>query len=500
MTDVNKFLFILIILVLPLLASSAERVRIAVAPVAYSAAGRYAFDDRLAVSISDKLNVALAALGRFDVVERVRLGSTLREQTFSFSGAIDPATAARVGLLLGAKTVVVSEINQYDCEYNGKAESYSVKISFGIKFVDAETGVIAKAAQFETWGSGSSSQSATFNAATSVVSRAMTEVCLLYPMNSGVVKVDGKTVYIGSGSTAGVKTDMRFRIVRSGEALLDPATGEYLGAERIDIGTIKTVSVEERFSKGVVVKNKMEIRPGDEVVETPAPGSRFGLLAAYFGAAGTGSVNDRTAPIYYYANKNFDRDTSQYTFGNPGYTGFFHGFTLGVEGTSIGGTGMGSKLCLDIGISDAVSLLMVELDLFYDIPLVSDKLWIPLGGGIGLGSLWYGLSYTKELESMNRRIPVTAATAEGSVSSFQMGLNAYSGLRFRIFKGVHLFADAGFRYHPVSGTWKISYKTGEKDKDGNDVNDRFDVDERYLKYEGLGIHGFFCRAGVSMGW
>jgi hypothetical protein len=500
MTDLRKYAFVLFIVALPLLAAYAERVRIAVAPVAYSAAGRYAYDSQLAISISDKLNVALAALGRFDVVERVRLGSTLREQAFSFSGAIDPATAARVGVLLGAKIVVVAEINQYSCDYNGKSGSYSVQISFGLKFVNVESGVIAKAAEFAVSGSGASAESATFNAADGVVLRAISEVCLLYPVNSGVVKVDGKIVYIGSGSSVGIKPGMRFRIVQAGEALLNPATGEFLGAERVEVGLIKIVSVEARFAKGIVLKKSGEIEPGDEVVETPAPGSRVGFLVGYFNATGTGSVNTRTAPIYYFTNNKLDRDTSQYTFPDADYTGRYSGFSLGVEGTGINGTGMGAKLCLDIAFSDAVNLLMVEMELLYNIPLVNDRLWIPLGGGIGLGSLWNGLPYTKELESMNRRIPLTSATAEESVSAFQVGVYAFSGLRLRLTDGLQVFADAGYRYHPVSGGWKISYKTGEKDKDGDERSDDFSVDERYLKYDGLGIRGFFCRAGLSKGW
>ena len=64
----------------------------------------------IAFALSDLLVVQLSRQKEVRVVEREHLAALLREQTVSLSGLSDPATAARVGKLLGAAKFVTGSV------------------------------------------------------------------------------------------------------------------------------------------------------------------------------------------------------------------------------------------------------------------------------------------------------------------------------------------------------------------------------------------------------
>lgn len=65
---------------------------------------------RLGLVVSDMLITNLARDHRVSLVERSRIGAILEEQAFQMTGAVDPAQAAEVGKLLGARGLVVGEV------------------------------------------------------------------------------------------------------------------------------------------------------------------------------------------------------------------------------------------------------------------------------------------------------------------------------------------------------------------------------------------------------
>ena len=60
----------------------------------------------------------------------------------------------------------------------------------------------------------------------------------------------------------GVKVGDIYEIFALGEAMIDPDTGENLGAEETLIGTIKVTSVLPKFSKGTIVGEDNGISKG----------------------------------------------------------------------------------------------------------------------------------------------------------------------------------------------------------------------------------------------
>ena len=64
----------------------------------------------LAYGLADLLITDLARSGQLQVVDRVRTGALLSELRLTSAGAVDPATAPRVGRLLGARRLVVGAL------------------------------------------------------------------------------------------------------------------------------------------------------------------------------------------------------------------------------------------------------------------------------------------------------------------------------------------------------------------------------------------------------
>ncbi len=66
------------------------------------------------VALSDLVTDRLVNAGKFDVVERARLGDTMQEHQLDTSGAVDPETAVRAARLVGAHYLIEGNVVQFD--------------------------------------------------------------------------------------------------------------------------------------------------------------------------------------------------------------------------------------------------------------------------------------------------------------------------------------------------------------------------------------------------
>ncbi|MBN2536944.1 hypothetical protein JXB37_01565 [candidate division WOR-3 bacterium] len=69
-------------------------------------------DPQTADGLQDHAGLVLMRNGRFTVVDRSAVDKLLEEQQFSYSGVVDPATAAQLGRMLGAEAVLTLNITQ----------------------------------------------------------------------------------------------------------------------------------------------------------------------------------------------------------------------------------------------------------------------------------------------------------------------------------------------------------------------------------------------------
>ncbi|HEX7127373.1 MAG TPA: FG-GAP-like repeat-containing protein, partial [Thermodesulfobacteriota bacterium] len=90
-----------------------------------------------------------------------------------------------------------------------------------------------------------------------------------------VVSVRGETVYVDLGAGDGIAVGQRLRVVRAGEPLVHPVTGETLGAVDDEVALLEVTAVADRFSTTKVVRlnEGTTLEPRDRVVAAAAPAS-----------------------------------------------------------------------------------------------------------------------------------------------------------------------------------------------------------------------------------
>jgi curli biogenesis system outer membrane secretion channel CsgG len=137
----TKSLLVLLLL-LPLTSAMAELPTLAVVDFNTTSRQHGYLGKQTAELISD----AVVNSGLFDVVERDKLQSILKEQSFSGGGLVDQGSAIQMGAMLGAQYLMTGEIIAADVAKNSfrgygvttTKTTYSLKVA--VKVVDTKTG------------------------------------------------------------------------------------------------------------------------------------------------------------------------------------------------------------------------------------------------------------------------------------------------------------------------------------------------------------------------
>lgn len=233
--------------------------------------------------MSDMLVTELLSTKKVKVIEREQLKKVMAEQQLGMSGMLTSESAAKIGKLLGCQYIITGSITEYGTSSGGAAiagigvKKNTAVAALDIRVIDTTTGQIVSAAS----GKGSKSSGALdlsggvlptdvsigsrdFNS--SQIGQAVREACkqaadkivgeIAGEWSGSIVSVAGTVITINGGKNVGLVKGDVFSIIRKGEALTDPETGESLGSEDTEIGTIKVTEVLEKMSKAVVVKGE----------------------------------------------------------------------------------------------------------------------------------------------------------------------------------------------------------------------------------------------------
>lgn len=88
--------------------------------------------------LADMLTNELAAMNKFKVVERAKLGPVLEEQDLAASGRVSKATSAKIGKLTGAQYLIMAQLSAFETDVKGTGGGLSFRgISVGGKKEDA---------------------------------------------------------------------------------------------------------------------------------------------------------------------------------------------------------------------------------------------------------------------------------------------------------------------------------------------------------------------------
>lgn len=232
-------------------------------------------DGRVASGLADMMMTALMQTRKFDIVERSQLAKVVDEQALGASGAVDPSTAARIGNLSGADYLLLGAVTEASAKASKfgigglRVGSSSVKLAIDVRFVDSETGNIMWADYMEDSKDAPSIDVGQYefdldSGPTQELARglvdAITEniVVTVYPpiiidyqQAAGTVIVNYGDVFFERGET--------YDVIRKGEPVKDPTTGEIVAHREEHLGRIKITEVEERASHGEVVDGTVEL-------------------------------------------------------------------------------------------------------------------------------------------------------------------------------------------------------------------------------------------------
>ena len=477
------------------------KIRMAIMPFAFNAAAPDWLTDKESVGqgITDKLNVAIAELGRFEVVERVRLNDVMQEQALAQSGVVSDSAAAQAGNVTGAELIVTGAINMFSVgpEQSDNKTIYRSRISMSVRFVDATTTLVKKAAQIETDQTGSSASDAQFKAMSNASKQIIDQIKLLYPLKCSIAKIEGKTVYLTMGSAMGIKVGMQFKTWQ--RTTVTDNAGKVLGTEQKETGIIKVTYADSNFAKAQVIKDQ-GIRAADEVEEAPAR-TRVGIGGgfSYFGINGT--RNTVSPSIAYHRFLSADTSVQTDFSGYSASSAMIGGFAM-LEFVEISNTPFTTQFVFDFLMSNGdLHGFVFDWNVQYDLRVAPDRFWIPVGLGLSYGRLRYDYQWVDELLSNKKNSYVDWDAYEitkDELSAATFGGFAFAGVRLRIVDHVDIFAQGGYRIHPPINGWEIEYKTGQQDSNGKDKTDTYAVtDKTYLPFKDVMPMGVDVRAGVS---
>jgi curli biogenesis system outer membrane secretion channel CsgG len=268
--------------VIPVHASAQGKIRIAIWDFENHAEQRWWFHSDLGPAARNQIDTAFSEnpvlFERFSVIEREKLSMVMQEQGLSSSGALDQQTAAKVGQILGVKYIVTGGIDKFVINttkggFRGIGGKYTTaEAEISMRFIDTTTserviavsaedsvkkgGVFFKGASLsreDEWGIASE---AIDKAAEKLVAEfaESKQMARLSPggamggTEGKIIKVEGTKAWVNMGSMSGLKVGDSFEIVKVGEALVDPDTGQVLGTDETSTGQGQIVEVQDRFS------------------------------------------------------------------------------------------------------------------------------------------------------------------------------------------------------------------------------------------------------------
>lgn len=292
-----------------LLAGAQRKKRVAImdfdyATVHSSSAAIFGQDIDIGKGIADLLVNDLVKDGTYSVIERKALDKILAEQNFSNSDRANPASAAKIGKMLGVDAIIVGSITQFGDETQNKniggaggnwhgfgAGGFGHKktkaiVGISARLVDIDTGEILGVAD----GKGESSRSSTsllggggdwhgFGAghadfgSSDFQSTIIGEATKLATdqLSSGLVADNGKLeirqivveglvaavdsgqVILNVGAKSGVKVGDQLNVERVTREIKDPATGKVLRKMTSPVGVVKVTDVDDVSSVCSVV-------------------------------------------------------------------------------------------------------------------------------------------------------------------------------------------------------------------------------------------------------
>ena len=204
----------------------------------------------LGEAAADILGTILQKTDRFIIIPQQDVASILDQQAMGASGAVDPATAAKMGKILGLNAMVTGAITAYSEAEEGsdylvyKKKKQIARVTVDYRIVDTTTGIqmVADSGQGvyekQTGGALGLGSKASYDAdlrdgaLRDALTKAMVNMLPQFESQewSGrIASIKGRTVYLNAGKKTGLKVGDLLMVQELGEEIMDPQTNVSLG-------------------------------------------------------------------------------------------------------------------------------------------------------------------------------------------------------------------------------------------------------------------------------
>jgi hypothetical protein len=205
--------------------------------------------------------------------------------------------SARTGKLVSAQILIKGTVTEYSSSVSASGQKIRVGgIAFGknksvahiglmLRMIDTTTGEVLDSERVEAkvhsggnsvnirsgglgWGKETKTSPNMQQATHEVIAQAVEQIATKLediPFQARIIKASSGTVYISAGAKDGAAIGDQFIVNGVGEEMVDPMTGESLGADEEQIGTVKITQVKEKCSKAQPIGALANAKPGDIV-------------------------------------------------------------------------------------------------------------------------------------------------------------------------------------------------------------------------------------------
>ena len=222
---------------------------------------------------------AIESTGRFEIVARTDLPSIIKEQDLTQSGnvnVLDPQ-AARAFQLAGARYVATLTISNYQEVVEktellnqfgtSKAERRTINLQAVLKIFDSTTGSLFRSTQVTLSESavneimpGVEQKGVKTNVVLGAVAKKLaTDVANAIADSLAPARVIGYTlgqITFNRSAESGVSAGQIYEVFVPGSAMIDPDTGEQLGAEEVHVGWARVTDAGARFSTAQAIEDR----------------------------------------------------------------------------------------------------------------------------------------------------------------------------------------------------------------------------------------------------
>jgi curli biogenesis system outer membrane secretion channel CsgG len=260
--------------------------------------------------VADELVTELLNTNKFRLVEREQINKILREQDLGSTGRIDPASAAKIGKILGVHYLIMGRVTEFSTDSKGgtviiphnnfgiNIRSNTARVAIEARLVDAASAEIVSSVtgtgekkqtnlglvvnwnvialgsnEFKKTNLGIALRDAVASVAAQLGEKAYDGTAPSLqpePISGLVADTFGHKVYITSGSSDGVQVGMVFIIHHVIRVVKNPATGEVIDHITEPVAEIAITEVKEKSAVGVIstwLTNRHGISGGDIVKE-----------------------------------------------------------------------------------------------------------------------------------------------------------------------------------------------------------------------------------------